>query len=38
MTTNLAFSTADIAVLMVLAILFAIGIRVAAGFFRNGKK
>jgi len=37
MTTDLTLGTADLAVLIVLLILFALGIRIAAGFFHDKK-
>ena len=37
MTTNLTLGTADIAVLIVLAILSVVGVRIVIGFFKDKK-
>lgn len=37
MTTNLTLGKADIAVLIMLTILFVLGIRIVIGFFHNKK-
>jgi hypothetical protein len=37
MTTNLTLGTADIAVLIILLILFVLGVRIAVGFFHDQK-
>jgi len=37
MTANLTLGTADLAVLIVLLILFVLGVRIAVGFFHDKK-
>ena len=37
MTTNLTLGAADKGVLLILAVLFIVGVRIAIGFFQNKK-